>query len=275
MIGEYRFFNEYFDGQIVKAESDKFKLFKLLLTSVFSAACLFLTAYGLVNPLLLCLLVLGMIWNFYSPLGKNVSLLFGVLVGIIYCITATTFRLYANAILYIGIYIPLQLMAVSKDYSEGDFVQVKKYITDLNKILFILFFALVTVTFALLSYNLGGRFIIVDAIAAGLLVCSAVLRNERYFEYYIFRIFALLISIALWVTVLIEFGNYDAIPIIMMYSAYLIFDVTNFIYQELTYVNQYMLVVDKYKKSQGDKLAEEKIKVYKKSQIANSKNDNK
>ena len=137
----------------------------------------------------------------------------------------------------------------------------------------IVFFALVTVIFALFSYNLGGRFIVVDAISAGLLVCSAVLRNERYFEYYIFRIFALLISIALWSSVLMEFGNLDAIPIIMMYAAYLIFDVTSFVYQRITYVNQYMVVVNKYKKQQNDKLAEEKIEIYKKSQIANSKND--
>ena len=273
MIGEYRFFNEYFDGQIIRKESEKFKLFKVLLTSIVSAAGLFLVIYGRVNPLLLCLLVLGMIWNFYSPLGKNISLLFGVLVGIIYCTTATLFRLYSNALIYIGFYIPLQLMAITKDYSEGDFIQIRKYITDLNKILFILFFALVTVIFALFSYNLGGRFIVVDAISAGLLVCSAVLRNERYFEYYIFRIFALLISIALWSSVLMEFGNLDAIPIIMMYAAYLIFDVTSFVYQRITYVNQYMVVVNKYKKQQNDKLAEEKIEIYKKSQIANSKND--
>ncbi len=30
MIGEYRFFQDYFDGQIVKAESDNFKMFKVV-----------------------------------------------------------------------------------------------------------------------------------------------------------------------------------------------------------------------------------------------------
>lgn len=272
MIGEYRFFNEFFDGQVLKKESEKFKLFKLMLVSIFSVAGLYLYLSGTSGFFVVALLALGMIWNFYSPLGKNISLLFGTVVGVIYCIVAATFRLYSNALLYIGFYIPLQLAAVSKDYSEGDHIQIKKYITDLNKILFILFFAVSCVIFALFSSSLGGRYIVVDALSAGLLVSSAVLRNERYFEYYIFRVFALLLSIVLWITAFIEYGNLDIIPIILMYSSYLIFDITSYIYQRATYVNEYMIATSKYKKEENEKIVQKKLEVYKKSENSKQKN---
>ena len=53
-----------------------------------------------------------------------------------------------------------------------------------------------------------------------------------------------------------------------MYLAYLIFDVTTFIFQNKTYVNEYMLQVEKYNKMINEKLVEEKLKAY------NSKNKN-
>lgn len=271
MIGEYRFFNEFFDGQIVKPESQKMKLFKLILVSVVSALGLFFTLYQISTFPLLILLVCGMIWNIYCPLGKNIAIVFGVIVGIIYCVYATIFRLYSNALVYIGLYIPLQLIAISKDYSEGDFIQIKKTITDLNKIIFVIFFAILCVAFVLFNYSLGGRYIIVDAIAAGLLVCSALLRNERYLEYYIFRIFALVLSIVLWINVIIEYQDYSVILIIFMYASYLIYDVVSYFYQSRSYVNQYMLVLQKQKDSENEKLAEQKIEIYRKSQ----KNKNK
>ena len=46
MINDYRFFQEFFDGQIVKEESDRYKLFKIMLISCFSAAGLFMVFAG-------------------------------------------------------------------------------------------------------------------------------------------------------------------------------------------------------------------------------------
>ena len=41
MIGEYRFFQEFFDGQIIQEETDSYKMFKIVLFSLFSALGLF------------------------------------------------------------------------------------------------------------------------------------------------------------------------------------------------------------------------------------------
>lgn len=274
MIGEYRFFQDFYDGQIVKPETEKYKLFKLLLVSCFSAVGLFLVLADICNPFAFLLLELGMLWNVYSDLNKKVSLVLCVAVGVIYFIFAVRYQVYANALIYIGCYIPLQLMALSKDYSEGSFVQIKKKITDYNKILFVMFFVAILVTLSLFSFAVDGEYPILDGLAASLLVCSALLRNERYFEYYIFRIFALIFVIFLWATVSEKFGFDGSLCIICMYLAYLIFDIVTYFYQHNTYVNQYMIQEEKFNQIVNQQLIEEKLGVYKKTGEDTSSGEN-
>ena len=71
MIGEYRFFQEFFDGQIVQEETDNYKMLKIILFSVFSAVGLFLVFVGICNVAELLLLELGMIWNIYSGINRK------------------------------------------------------------------------------------------------------------------------------------------------------------------------------------------------------------
>ena len=66
MIGEYRFFQEFFDGQIIKEDTDGYKMFKVLLFSFASVIGLFLVLAGFCNAAEFLLLELGMIWNFYT-----------------------------------------------------------------------------------------------------------------------------------------------------------------------------------------------------------------
>lgn len=263
MIGEYKFFQEFFDGQIVKEESDRYKLFKLLLFSCFSAAGLFLVLAEFCNWTEFILLELGMFWNIYSNIDKKISLLLCVAVSLLYFFFAANFEVYSNGLIYIAAYIPLQMMALSKDYSEGSFVQLKKKISDYNKILFIMFFVGLLVVLSLFNYGVNGKFTLYDGIAAALLVCSAVLRNERYFEYYVFRIFALVMSLILWIMVAAEFGTTGTLCIIFMYLSYLIFDVVTFFYQSQTYVNQYMLQEEWQTKMENEKIISHKLKKYK------------
>lgn len=265
MIGDYRFFQEFFDGQIVKEESEKYKLFKLLLVSILSAFGLFFVFIDICNIAEFLLLELGMIWNVYSGIDKKTSVGLGVCVGLLYFFFASNFTLYANGLVYIACYIPLQLIASTKDYSEGNFIQLRKSITDANKILFFIFFLCVFVFFALFDASMGAMFSIFDALSASLLLCSAILRNERYVEYYTFRIFALITSILLWVRVIFEFGTIGSLAIIIMYACYLIYDVVTFFVQHSTYVNQYMLQVEKHEKIQSQLEAQEKLKVYEKT----------
>ena len=96
VIGEYRFFQDFFDGQIVKGESERFKLFKVLLFSIVSTIGLFLTFMGVFGYAELILLMLGIIWNVFSGLGKKVSYLISIVVALIYAFFCINFRIYAN-----------------------------------------------------------------------------------------------------------------------------------------------------------------------------------
>lgn len=270
MINDYRFFQDFYDGQIVKKESEKYKLFKLLLVSCFSVIGLFFVLVGICNWAEFILLEVGMIWNFYMGLSKKVSLVLCFIVGMIYFFFACNFGLYANGLIYIACYIPFQLIATTKDYEEGDFIQIKKNITDWNKILFIIFFMVLCVVLCLFDVANGSRFIIFDGFSASLLICSAILRNERYFEYYVFRIFALVMSIVLWVMVALEYGLTGSLLIIVMYVSYLIFDIVNYFTQNRTYLNEYMVLSNHYKEIENKKVVEEKLKVYKKSEKSKS-----
>ena len=271
MIGEYRFFQEFFDGQIVQEESEKYKLFKIMLVACFSAIGLFLVFVGLCNVAELLLLEIGLLWNIYSGLDKKISVFLGVCVGLLYFFFASNFALYSNGLIYIAVYIPLQLIATTKDYSEGNFIQIRKSITEMNKILFFIFFICLFIFFALLDVAVGATFIVFDALSAALLVCSAVLRNERYVQYYTFRFFALIISIILWVSVYLEFGATGTFLIIMMYTAYLIYDVVTYFVQHSTYINEYMIQVEKHEKIQNQILVQEKLALYTKSKQTETK----
>lgn len=265
MINDYRFFQEFFDGQIVKEESDRYKLFKIMLISCFSAAGLFMVFAGFCNWASFILLELGMIWNIYSNIDKKISLLLCVAVALLYFYFAANADIFSNGLIYVAAYIPLQMMALSKDYSEGSFVQIRKKINDYNKVLFIMFFVGLLVVLSLFNYGVNGDYSIIDGLSASLLVCSAVLRNERYFEYYVFRIFALLVTTILWVMVAVEAGVIGSACIVCMYLSYLIFDVVTLFYQSKTYVNEYMIQEEFVASIQNQKIVEEKIKKYNKS----------
>ena len=272
MIGDKRFFQYFFDGQIVKPEDKFYKLFKLLLVSIYAVAGIILLCCGVIGWAGLLLLVLGMIWNVYLKLEKWLSYAFSIAVGVLYFYFAVTFNVFANALIYVAFYIPLQLIAISKDYSEGSFVQIRKGMTASNRLLFFAFFLLTSSILILFSSNSGGRFVIIDAFAATFLLCSALLRNERYLEYYWFRMLALALSILLWILVIVEYGDLSALAIVLMYSSYLVFDGTTYFVQHRTYVNQYMVQLELYKQIESQQEVKEKLKVYRKSKTANSKN---
>jgi len=266
MTNEYKFFHEFFDGQITKPESEKFKMFKILLFAIFSAIGFFAVIMGYSTLIPLIILMMGMLWNVYIGLSNKIANIFSVVIAFLYFYIACQFSLYSNCLVYIAIYIPLQHIATSKDYSEGDFVQIRKFITETNKLLLFIFSIALAVVFCLFNFAVGGRFAYLDAASAALLVVSALLRNERYSEYYFFRFWALIISIILWINVLIEYGMVNSILIILMYVAYIIYDLASMIYSYKTYTNQFIEKQKSIKKEADKKLASEKLKVYEKMQ---------
>lgn len=265
MESQKKFFHDYFDGQIIKEEGNKFKLFKLMLTSIVSLFALFCWLAGFCASAYFVLLVLGMIWNFYLDIDNKLAIVLCVFVSAIYFVVACNFRLYANAMIYIGFYIPFQMFALTKTYYGGSFVQIKKEMEDSHQIAYIILSILLSVIFYMFDLGVGARFAILDATSAGLLVATALLRNERYNDYYYFRVIALLLSIALWIVASIEYQNFELVMIAVLYLAYFIFDLVSNIVQKSTYENEYMHLKKQYLEIENKPKIEEKIKAYKKS----------
>ena len=260
-----KFFHDYFDGQIVKEESQKYKMFKLLLTSLVSVFGLFCWLGGFCAPAFFVLLLLGMIWNFYVKLESKMSMVLCVFVAAIYFVVACNYRLYSNAVIYIGFYIPFQMFALTKTYYGGSFVQIKKEMADMHQVVYIILSVFLSVIFYMFNLGVGSRFALLDAVSAGLLVSTALLRNERYNDYYYFRCVALVLSIILWSVAAWEYKAFELVVIAVMYVAYLIFDVATNVMQKNTYENEYMHLKKEYLEIENKSKIEEKIKAYKKS----------
>ncbi len=265
MGNQKKFFYDYFDGQIIKPETEKYKLFKLMLTSLVSFFGLFCWLAGFCAPAYCVLLVLGMIWNFYCDIDNKIAIVFCVLVSAIYFVIACNFRLFSNAVIYIGFYIPFQMFALTKKYYSGSFVQIKKEMSDGHQAIYIILAVLLSVIFYMFNLGVGSRFPILDAASAGLLVSTALLRNERYNDYYYFRVFALVASIVLWLLAAYEYKNFELVIVAVMYLSYLIFDVVTNVFQKSTYENEYMHLKKEYLEIENRSKVEGKIKAYKKS----------
>lgn len=265
MENQKKFFHDYFDGQIIKEEGNKYKMFKLMLTSLISLFGLFCCLAGFCAPAYFVLLVLGMIWNFYVRLDSKLAIVFCVFVSALYFVIACNYRLFSNAVIYIGFYIPFQMIALTKTYCNGSFVQIKKEMADYHQIIYIILSVFLSVIFYMFDLGVGSRFAILDASSAGLLVATALLRNERYNDYYYFRMFALILSIVLWIVAAVEYWNFELVIVAVMYFSYLIFDVVTNVVQKNTYENEYMLLKKEYLEIENKPKIEEKIKAYKKS----------
>lgn len=265
MAVQKNFFYDYFDGQIIKEDSDKYKMFKLLLTSIVSVFALFCAIAGFCSFAVFLLVEFGMVWNFYIKIDSKISIFFCVIVASIYFAIACYYKLFANAVIYIGFYIPFQLFATTKTYYGGSFVQIRKEMTDIYQVIYIVASVFLSVMLYMLSIGVGGRFAILDAVSAGLLVSSALLRNERYNDYYYYRAIALILSIILWVLASLEYKQFELIVVAVMYLSYLVFDVVTNAYQKNTYENEYMQICKKHYEIENQPVIEKKLKVYKKS----------
>ena len=265
MNNQKKFFYDFFDGQIVKPEGNKYKMFKLMLMTLVSLFGLFSWLAGFCSPVVFVLLELGMIWNFYVKFNSITSVAFCVVVSSIYFVLACNFRFYANAIVYLGFYIPFQMIATTKEYYGGTFVQLKKQMTDKFQVMYIVLAVFLSTVLYMLDIAHAARFAILDAVSAGCLVASALLRNERYNDYYYYRTVALILSMMLWALGAYEYWSFDLVVVAVLYLSYLVFDLVTNVVHKNTYENEYMKICEEYQRQENEKVIEKKLKAYKNS----------
>ena len=122
----------------------------------------------------------------------------------------------------------------------------------------------------LIDISIGARFEFLDSLTAAFLICSALLRNERYKEYYTYRFFGMIASVIIWIVVMVEYTSFNALAIAILYLAYLVFDCVNYVVQKKTYVNEYMIQVERY--NEVEKIAKIKNKLSAYEKIKQEKN---
>ena len=137
--------------------------------------------------------------------------------------------------------------------------------TDAQQVLYVILAVLLSIIFYMFDLAIGARFAILDATSAALLVATAFLRNERYNEYYYYRMFALVLSIMLWAMAAVEYWNFELVVVAVMYVSYLIYDVVTNVFQKNTYENEYMHLKEEYLEIENKLKVEQKIKAYRKS----------
>ena len=144
-------------------------------------------------------------------------------------------------------------------------MQLKKEMTDKFQVVYIILAVFLASVLYMMDIAHGARFAILDAVSAGCLVASALLRNERYNDYYYYRAFALILSMILWSLGAYEYWNFDLVVVAVLYLSYLVFDVVTNVVQKYTYENEYMKICEEYKKQEDEKMITKKLKAYKNS----------
>lgn len=231
-------------------------------------ACLIALTLYLLNLLylpVLCLILLGAIWNFFVDINTFIAFLLSVVVGMLFAMLSIIEGLYANALLYVLFYIPLQFVVWINNPKEFDStIKIDKKLSKTVVYYICLAFLSAFSIVSTLIINLEQEMLIFfDVFSACLLGLSAFLQSYRYREYYSVRILAVIISIVLWISVLhIVYFSMIAVGMIILYSMYLLADVVTLISYIRSRVPYDKEAVEQLDEKSKKKLVREKIKEY-------------
>lgn len=251
---------------------------KLIVTSIFCLIALTLYLLNLVHFPVVALVFFGAVWNFFVDINTFLAFLLSVIVGFLFAMLSVTSGVYANAILYIMFYIPLQFVVWITNPKARD-MSIKKdkklsfdavyYIT----IAFVLSMVILVAVTIHIRYEI---LLFFDVFSACMLGLSAFLESYMYREYYYVRLSALIVSIILWSLVLNSLVfSMSAIGMIILYSMYLVVDTLSFIAYMRASVPYDKDSVEELDENARKKLVKEKIDEYNKllDAVKETKND--
>lgn len=249
-------------GQLPNTHKDKLMFFKIMLASVAMFIVLFLTLAKFESYIGIVVLILGIVWNLFLPLNSIYSVLFSVLMGSVYAYICANSGLFANAFLYLAYYVPMQFMAYNS--LNQDFILQKKKLSEKESIFIFGFYIVFCIFLFLFSYSISGIYLsLIDAGTATLLAISALLRNLRTHEFYLFRFISLIASILMWAIVASASNVFGGVySIVVMYSLYLIYDFISMIYDKKYYVDFETIANNQLKEFQKKRKAELKKQEY-------------
>lgn len=228
MVNEYRFFYNFVDKKPKYLASEEFKIFKLLIVSLFSVIGLFFALSNFCSVFFFILFELSIIHLAYFDENSLLGLFLIFFISSLWVYVCVVFSVFANGFTHLSFIVPLSLVSASK--SKQNYIQIKKRITYCNAHLFLIFEVLLFLFIYFSDYSMGARFIIFDSLTACLLVGLQVLKTERYFEFYFFAIFTYSLEFIFWLVIYFEFNNLSALLIMLLQVFNLIFISANYIF---------------------------------------------
>ena len=260
------FSKDYSDDQLPYTHSDRFLFARVLISSIFFAVSIFLTALGKDTILGPIVLFIGIVWNLFLPLSSKYSLIASIMMGLCYGVVCVALGLVANAFLYLAYYVPMQYLACRN--AGEDYILKHKEFSDRENFFVLFYYVLFFVGVYIFSNSINHTLIcLIDAASATLLALSALARNARIRAYYKIRFAALGVSILLWALLVSSSVQYSgAWSILLMYIMYVANEIATMIYQARHYSTKEMVNSQNKLSEKLKKQIETKKKEYKNMQ---------
>lgn len=258
------FSKDYTDDQLPYTHSDRFLYARVLISAIFMAVSIFLTALAKETILGPLVLFIGIVWNLFLPLSNKYSLVISIMMGICYGLICVSIGLVANAFLYLAYYVPMQYMACR---TSGETYILKNKEFSQRESLFILFYYVLFFVGVYIFSSIVNKTLIclIDSASATLLAISALARNSRVKSYYKIRFIALIVSIFMWALIVSSSVDYSgAWSMLLMYIMYFCYEVASVIYESRHYVTAEMAAGEQKLKDEKEKQVKKKQKEYSK-----------
>jgi len=239
MSKEYKFLYKLNDNFNININVDNIKLMiKIIIYYTMTFFGVFLVFINYCKFSYFVLLELGLILNLFFKSRKNITLFLNIIFSLLYFRICKKYNIYATSLIYLIFNIMFCIIATIK--KDNRFIQYNKRVTYYNYMLIVNIGTNSLLFLSIIDYILAGKFIILDCFCAIFLLFSIVLKEERYFDYYIFKIITSFLMICLWISAYIEFTSNSIVMFIMLYTSILIYNICVFL----------LLIMENYKLNQ-------------------------
>ncbi len=164
----------------------------------------------------------GILYTNIAGKGKRICYFFGVINSVCYAIISIDYRLYGEAMLYGGYYLPMMFVGffIWNKKLNSDNIITKARLSGRERILWSIACILGIILYCLVLRFLNGRTPGLDSATNILSIAAMILTVKRCIEQWILWIIVNMISIIMWAMVWKESG--DASGIVVMYIIFLI-----------------------------------------------------
>lgn len=174
------------------------------------------------NPIAVISAVCGITYTFLAGQGRPICYLYGVTGSSFYAFLSFQNALWGNLLLYLGYYLPMQILGYfkwNKNLKSGqkDIIKISLPKKELNILLLILAALSVLVYFILLKYNDAHP--VLDSITTVFSVGGMYLTVRRAIEQWVFWMGVNALSLAMWINVALDGAK--VYSTIIMWAVYL------------------------------------------------------